>query len=116
MLDVDKLFNQITKKITPPPQQTTFSIPVNHPAADKLRKLMICLQTSVKTPSGLQLQYREDDPSAVEEMLDALRSVLMAEGVESPALNTLTNQQQAQPLTMSLLFQTMIQTLGHNNS
>jgi hypothetical protein len=112
-LDMDKLLGAVTAPTTSPPQQATFSIPADHPAADKLRKLMVHLQTAMVTPSGIHLQQRSDDPTAVAGMLSALRDVLLAEGAEVPSLDVLVQQQQVRPLTLPQLFQTVMQALNH---
>jgi len=111
-IDTEKLISKVSANLKPPPKQVTFSIPENHPAADKLLKLMINLQTAMVMPSGLQLQQRENDSEAVREMLEALHSVLLEEGADIPALDVLVEQQRAQPLTLPHLFQTVMQALA----
>ena len=115
MFDLHTVLDHITSKpVMPAPQQATFSIPADHPAADKLLRMMAHLQTATVTPSGLHLQHREDDPAAVEEILDTLHSVLLAEGAEVPPLAEFVRQQKlrAQPLSIGQLFQTVMQVLG----
>ena len=70
MLDPD-LMGEVAKRAGVKPPSITFSIPVDHPAAESLKELMNILATDIKV--GELVSRRPGGVGSLDIMLDALR-------------------------------------------
>lgn len=96
-----------------------FSFPSDHPRAAEVANLMKRLQTSMQTRSGLVVNYRERDDSAVEEALDAIRDLFASEGLDTAPIDVLRRaclpcDPHSREAAMRRLVQTQDLRVGHD--
>jgi hypothetical protein len=64
------------------PDPVKIRIPADHPAAPMLKHLFRTLATEERTKSGIYVKQEKPSDQGVRQMLEALRDVLAAEGID----------------------------------
>lgn len=72
-----------------PKPSVIISLPVNHPVAKRLKRLFEFYATEERTPSGVVIKHRREDPEAVNLVIRELRAAVVDAGGDPSAIDSL---------------------------